>query len=365
MRQIISTVFPGNLTVVKNGRNRDLEISSGIGKPAFKFIGKYINFSDSKSFYISDNVEVIEKDLLRKPYTSIISLKRLNDIQRIDSFISLINTRLDKDGLYVGCCETGILKKKQIFKKYFSPINHIIFFCYFVYRRIFPKLPYTKKLVELFSKGKNRAMSKVEMMGRLYYGGFEIVEEKEIGELNYFVVKKTKEPSINGRPTFYPLIRLNRIGKKGNLISVYKLRTMHPYSEYLQEYIYKNNQLDEGGKFKNDIRISPLGNFMRKFWIDEIPMLYNLLKGDLKLFGVRPISEQYFSLYTEELKHLRTRHKPGLIPPYYADLPKNIDEIIASEKKYLLAYEKSPYLTDCIYLFRALFNILIKGKHSK
>ena len=140
---------------------------------------------------------------------------------------------------------------------------------------------------------------------------------------------------------------------------------MHSYSEYLQDYIYRVNNIDKGGKFKNDFRISPLGSILRKIWIDELPMFINLAKGDVKIFGVRPLSEQYYNLYSEELKKERIKYKPGLIPPYYVDLPKNIDEIMASEMKYLKLYGKKPYKTDLKYMIIAFYNIVIKGNRSK
>ena len=98
---------------------------------------------------------------------------------------------------------------------------------------------------------------------------------------------------MTNNPTYAPIISLNRIGKNGKIIKVYKLRTMHPFSEYLQEYVYNRNELQEGGKIKNDFRISPEGRIFRKFWIDEIPMLINIFKGEMKLVGVRPLSEAF------------------------------------------------------------------------
>ena len=155
---------------------------------------------------------------------------------------------------------------------------------------------------------------------------------------------KIKKPLYDTSPSHYPLIKLKRIGQYGTTINVYKLRTMHSYSEYLQDYIYKNNNIYNGGKFKNDFRISSAGRIIRKLWIDELPMLLNLLKGEVKIFGVRPLSQQYYNLYTEELKKERIKYKPGLIPPYYVDLPKDLDEIMASEMKYLKLYDKNPLL---------------------
>jgi lipopolysaccharide/colanic/teichoic acid biosynthesis glycosyltransferase len=104
---------------------------------------------------------------------------------------------------------------------------------------------------------------------------------------------------------------------------------------------------------------------MRKFWIDELPMLFNLIKGDLKLVGVRPLSKQYFNLYSRELKEKRIRYKPGLIPPFYADMPKTLKEIMASELKYLDEYEKHPILTDVKYIWKVFWNIVFRKARSK
>jgi lipopolysaccharide/colanic/teichoic acid biosynthesis glycosyltransferase len=123
--------------------------------------------------------------------------------------------------------------------------------------------------------------------------------------------------------------------------------------------------LQEGGKFKDDFRVTTLGRILRSFWLDELPMLINLLKGDLKLFGVRPLSKQYFRLYTNELQHLRVLTKPGLIPPFYVDYPRTLDEIMSSELKYLRAYMNHPIKTDWLYFWKAAFNIIFRRYRSK
>jgi hypothetical protein len=61
---------------------------------------------------------------------------------------------------------------------------------------------------------------------------------------------------------------------------------------------------------------------------------------------------------------LRKRTKPGLIPPFYVDMPETFEEIRASEKKYLEAYFKQPIRTDLYYGFWALYNIFIKSARS-
>jgi lipopolysaccharide/colanic/teichoic acid biosynthesis glycosyltransferase len=231
-------------------------------------------------------------------------------------------------------------------------------------KRVIPKVPVTKKIYFFITKGRNRVLSKAETFGRLYSCGFEIVNEKFIGDRLYYVARKVKEPAFPKNPTYGPLIRLKRHGKDGRMFNVYKLRTMHAYSEYLQEYVYQHNDLQEGGKFKNDFRITTEGKIFRKFWLDELPMFFNLLKGNMKLVGVRPLSSHYFNLYSDELKEKRIKTRPGLIPPFYADMPETLEEIMESEMKYLEAHAKNPIRTDINYLLKALNNILIKRARS-
>ena len=80
-------------------------------------------------------------------------------------------------------------------------------------------------------------------------------------------------------------------------------------------------------------------------------MLINLVKGDLKLDGARTLSKHYFSLYTPEMQEFRSKFKPGLIPPFYVDMPKTLEEIQASENRYLQACEKNPFWTDFKYFW--------------
>ena len=103
---------------------------------------------------------------------------------------------------------------------------------------------------------------------------------------------------------------------------------------------------------------------MRKLWIDELPQLYNWIRGDITLIGVRALSEHYFSLYPKDLQELRTSFKPGLIPPYYADMPKKFNEVIESERRYLQRKQEKQYSTDILYFSKAFINILFHGARS-
>jgi len=96
-----------------------------------------------------------------------------------------------------------------------------------------------------------------------------------------------------------------------------------------------------------------------------VDQIVNFFQGDLNLVGVRALSQHYFGLYPEDLQDLRTQFKPGLVPPYYADMPKTFEEIIESERHYLKTKQKHPFVTDIKYFFKASYNILFKHARSQ
>jgi len=324
-------------------------------------ISQYVNVIDDKNIIISS---VSLEDIINNQYNSIINLRKLNNARYINKYLEFINGKLIFDGFFIGKIETYPNRKNTIYDGYIFPLNRFVYFFDFCFNRFFPKLPIIKKIYFTITKGINRVISKAEIFGRVYSCGFEILDEIVVNNYVFFIAKKTKPPSFDKDPTYGMLIRLKRIGKNGRVFNVYKFRTMHPFAEYLQEYIYKINKLRDGGKINDDFRISDEGKFLRKFWIDELPMLINLFKGNVKIVGVRPLSEHYFNLYSDKLKEKRILYKPGLIPPFYADIPSTIDEIMQSEMRYLDLYEKSPLITDLKYFFKAFNNIIFKRKRS-
>jgi len=226
-------------------------------------------------------------------------------------------------------------------------------------------LPILKQFYFFLTDGKNRALSKAEAFGRLYFCGYEVIAEKEIDKHLWFIARKVKTVSIDQNPSYSPLIKLPRIGLNGNVINIYKFRTMYPYSEYLQEYAYQHNSLDEKGKIKDDFRMTGWGKVFRKLWIDELPQIINWFRGEVSLVGVRALSQHFFDLYPEDMQKLRVQFKPGLVPPYYADMPKNFEEILESERCYLLRKKEKPFTTDIIYFCKAFYNIIFRHARSR
>ena len=297
--------------------------------------------------------------------TMIVNYCRVNNIRFINKFFESVNKKLRNGDLFVCCLESSGGRKQRLLAKYPPLLNRLYYTGDFVFKRVFPKLPITKSIYFKMTEGRNRVMSAIENHGRLYSCGFEVVETELIGNITYVLARKVGEPEYNDHASYGALISLNRIGKKGKKFKVYKFRTMHPFSEYLQKYINEQNGLQEGGKFKNDPRVTTLGRFFRKYWLDELPMIWNLLKGDIKLIGVRPLSAHYLGLYPEEFRSRRKDYKPGLLPPFYADMPKNLEEIVDSERRYFDLYDRKGIWADVVYLFKILNNILFHKARSK
>ena len=288
----------------------------------------------------------------------------LNAIRYVNRYLRKANAKLKQDGYFVCGFDTAQKHRAQIYSKHPKFVARIVYFFDFLWHRVCPKLALTRRFYYLCTKKVRKVFPRPEILGRLYYCGYEVVSEKYIHD-RYCVISQKKRPPHDEPHTYGPLVRLRRVGKDGKIFNVYKFRTMYAYSEYLQTYIYENNDLDVGGKFSNDYRVTEWGRFLRKTWLDELPMFINVLKGQMKLVGVRPLSQQYFNLYSEDLQQLRIKTKPGLLPPFYVDMPETLEEIQDSERRYLEAYLKHPLRTDWRYFWKIVGNIVFKGKRSK
>lgn len=334
-----------------------------IGPNVFDYLKQHVPLGES-SIILSVNNRFNILNLPASCTNVVVNLQRINDHRYVNKFFEAVNFRLPPGGIYAGICDTQEIRKKKFLRRYTLPIGFLLYSFDFLFHRMCPKLPVFRTFYFAITKGKNRVMSRAEVLGRLYACGFKVLNESVVDQKLFFVVRKVKNPAYDAAPTYGPMVRLRRIGKDKKIIGVYKLRTMHPFSEYIQEYVYSLNGTSDGDKINNDFRVTTWGCIMRKLWIDELPMLANWLKGDLKLVGVRPLSVHKFSTYPEYLQELRVKFKPGLVPPYYADLPKTEEEFFKSEENYIQSYAKAPFRTDVEYFFRAAWNIVVKRARS-
>ena len=327
----------------------------------FDFINEIVEL-DSLSFQESSiirsadpyNIEVLQDGSL----SFIMNLHVVNDFRRINKYFIEVNNKIKDGGVFVGCFSPLEKHREKIFNKYPKYLAGIIYFFDFIWKRIFPKLPVTQKVYFALTKGRKRVLSKAQCLGRLYYCGFEVLAVKPINDCLYFITKKVKLPLEDDHPSYGPLFKMKRFGKDGKPIYVYKFRTMHPYSEYLQDYILNLYGYGENGKPFDDFRVTSWGRIFRKYWLDELPQLLNVLKGDMKLVGVRPLSYRFLKEYPKDVLEMRFKYKPGCVPPYVALKKQAVEEYIESERIYLLEKEKHPLWTDIKYFSWAMYNII-------
>jgi hypothetical protein len=337
------------------------EAGEEMAQAILKISGTRLN---NRTAVVSTTTAFNISNLPNEKYDYIINLRKINDIIKLNDFLEEVNSKLEHEGQFLGCVETKDQRKARLLKKYPPVLNYIYYSFDFIIKRVFPKLKFTRGLYKMLTHDSNKVLSRAEALGRFSRAGFMISQESFIGNNLCIEAVKIGDPiPINGI-NYGPIIALPRIGKNGDMIKVYKLRTMHPYSEYIQDYVYKQHDLQDGGKFNDDFRITSWGAVCRKVWLDELPMLINFFKGNMKLVGVRPLSRHYYELYNKDLQERRIKYKPGLIPPFYADLPSDLDAIQVSENKYLDSYDRHPVRTDFKYFRKSLFNILFKHARS-
>ncbi|HHV86932.1 MAG TPA: sugar transferase [Petrimonas sp.] len=94
-----------------------------------------------------------------------------------------------------------------------------------------------------------------------------------------------------------------RVGYKNKLFKIYKFATMLKNSEHMSGGIITT---------KKDSRITPMGGFLRKSKINELPQLINILLGDMSVVGPRPVMPQSFAVYPDEVQQVIYNVKPGL-----------------------------------------------------
>ena len=115
---------------------------------------------------------------------------------------------------------------------------------------------------------------------------------------------------FQGRPIFYKGLRL---GKHGREFYIYKFRTMVVDAE-----MQLNGQV---ASLKSDLK-TPMGRFLRKSRLDELPQLWNLVKGDMLLFGPRPLRESIYATMGDYPHYYeRLSLAPGLFGPTQVFLP--------------------------------------------
>jgi exopolysaccharide production protein ExoY len=105
--------------------------------------------------------------------------------------------------------------------------------------------------------------------------------------------------AVSGNPVFYTQ---KRLGRHGRVFRIWKLSTMRPNADKMLNALLENNperrrEWETTQKLKNDPRVTSVGAVLRRTSMDEIPQLFNVLKGDMSLLGPRPMMLDQVEIY--------------------------------------------------------------------
>ena len=162
----------------------------------------------------------------------------------------------------------------------------------------------------------------------------------------------------DGGNPIYSQIRLTKGGKP---FKMYKFRSMRMDAEALLDELMDSNEMTGPAfKMKNDPRITPVGRFIRKTSLDELPPLLNIIKGDMSIIGPRPPLPREVEQYNEYQLH-RLDVKTGLAC-YHECMGRSdssdFDEWVASDLKYI---RERSFRTDLKVIFMTI-KVVLTGK---
>lgn len=136
----------------------------------------------------------------------------------------------------------------------------------------------------------------------------------------------------DGGPAFYAQ---SRVGRNGRLFRLYKFRSMKVGADRLED-ILSPEELElyrKEYKLQNDPRITKLGNFLRKSSLDELPQLWNIIRGDMSLVGPRPLlPSELTGNYTPEERQQLMSMQPGLTG-YWQAMSRNESSYATGERQ--------------------------------
>jgi lipopolysaccharide/colanic/teichoic acid biosynthesis glycosyltransferase len=137
------------------------------------------------------------------------------------------------------------------------------------------------------------------------------------------------------------LFKHTRVGQNGRLFVLYKFRTMRSDAEAHKAALAGANAM-RGHVFKmrNDPRVTRVGRVLRRFYVDELPQFWNVLKGDMSLVGPRPLVMAEAQTLTESWQARRADLRPGLTGPWQIAGRSNIpfQEMIRFDYQYVAGW---------------------------
>ena len=159
-------------------------------------------------------------------------------------------------------------------------------------------------------------------------------------------------------PGASPIYTQYRVGKNGRAFKFYKLRSMVPEADQMLDSLLDQNEM-EGPAFKisNDPRITRVGRVIRRTCIDELPQLWNILKGDMSFVGPRPPLPREVEQYNDFQRN-RLSVVPGLTCYWQIQPNRNsltFDKWLELDLKYI---EERNVKTDLMIIFKTVGAVL-------
>ncbi len=167
---------------------------------------------------------------------------------------------------------------------------------------------------------------------------------------------------FQGRPIIFEQIRIGLHGKK---FKIYKFRTMKIDAEELKNKFTEEEkkEYEENQKLKKDNRVTRIGKFLRRTSLDELPQLWNILKGDMTFTGPRPIVEMELERYQDKKEEFLSL-KPGLIGYWqaYSDKSTTYQERMEMELYYVknesFGFDVKIFLKSIVTVIRKAINTI-------
>jgi lipopolysaccharide/colanic/teichoic acid biosynthesis glycosyltransferase len=355
------------------------KIRPDLDKPFLDFIEK--NLPDfhggTGGVLVLDDLNTSYNQFTPASVSLLISRTRINDVLRLNHFIRFCTEYISMGGYFIIRYLPFENFKKHLKVRYSGFFYWTVCILHFIWYRAIPKIPWLEKLY--FSpilswldtihlslvKKRNRVLSKAEVWGRLSFFGMKMLAESKGDDELYIIAQRVSLPVQNMIPSFYMIAALEKVGLDGEIIRTHKIRTMFPFSEFLQKRMFEDYGLAATGKFADDFRLTEYGRFLRKYWLDELPQIFDWLRGDIKLVGMRATSPHFLSLYPKKLYDLYIQIKPGLIPPIFDENTNGFDQIVEVELTYLQSYWDQPFRTDVRYFLKTFTDIVFRGIRSK
>ena len=159
------------------------------------------------------------------------------------------------------------------------------------------------------------------------------------------------------------IFKQERVGLRGRKFYIYKFRTMVQNAEQMKAKLMELNESDGPAfKIKKDPRITPIGRFLRKTGVDELPQLFNVMKGEMSLIGPRPPLPDEVEKY-ERWQIRRLSVKPGITCTWQI-IPNRNDVIFEKWMKLDMQYIDNWSLkADFILFFRTILSVFRAGGH--